>query len=114
MFGLYGVANYYILNLDRFKGTSSSKYISKNYIFVTLSTYVTMFWELSFPYLIWTKKLKITLIAIGVLLHLAIYIFFMIHDFEILFIATYILFFTDRELLQFKSFIINKTKKWKN
>jgi len=50
----------------------------------------------------------------GVLLHLAIYIFFMIHDFEILFIATYIIFFTDRELLQFKTLIINKTKKWKN
>jgi len=51
---------------------------------------------------------------IDVLLHLGIYIFFMIHDFEILFIATYILFFTDKELLQFKLFIYNKTKKWKN
>jgi len=109
-----GVANYYILNLDRFKGTIINETISKNYIFVTLSTYLTMFWELSFPYLVWIKKLKIPFIIIGTLIHLGIYIFFMIHDFEILFIFTYILFFKDRELLQFKLSVTNKIKKWKN
>ena len=95
-----GVANYYIFNLERFMGTSLNFILSKNSYFVTLSTYLTLFWELSFSYLIWLRKTKIFILVMGVFIHLGIYVFMMIHDFEILFIAVYILFFTDSELLK--------------
>ena len=93
-----GIATYYILNLNRFKGSEFNEYLSKNYIFVTLSTYVTLFWELTFPFLVWSKKLKIPILIIGFFIHIGIYYFMMIHDFEILFLFTYIIFFNDEEL----------------
>lgn len=104
-----GVANYYILNLERFKGSSLNSYLSNNYIFVTLTTYSTLFWELSFPFLIWVKETKIYIVVIGILIHISILYFMMIHDFEILYIISYILFFNDKELSQFKGWILKKS-----
>lgn len=106
-----GIANYYILNLERFMGTKYNTILSQSTFFVTLSTYFTLFWELSFPFLVWFKKVKLPFLILGVLLHLGIYVFMMIHDFEILFIATYILFFNDKELKKIKNFTITKILK---
>lgn len=58
---------------------------------------------------IWVKQLKNLTLMIGLLMHLGIYFLIMIHDFEILFIATYGLFITDDEwnryYLNLKKFI---------
>jgi hypothetical protein len=101
-----GIANYYILSIDRFSTINQDVLFYKNYIVITTTTYITMFWELSFPYLVWMKKMKIYIIFIGILLHLGIYHLMMIHDFEILFISTYILFFTNAEIVNFKNLIL--------
>lgn len=109
-----GIATYYVLNLDRFKGSSLNEVISKNYIFVTISTYTTLLWELSFPYLIWVKQLKIPILLLGIIIHLGIYYFMMIHDFEILFLFTYILFFNDSEINDIFRKILDKFNYAKN
>lgn len=94
-----GIANYYILAVERFSTIADDDlFINKNYIAITFTTYITLFWELSFPYLIWIKKFKNLFIFIGILIHLSIYKFMMIHDFEILFISTYVLFYNDNEI----------------
>lgn len=100
-----GVALYYTLISDRFNGTAYNEVLAKNGYFTTIGTYFTLAFELLFPFFIWNKNWRIPLIVSGILLHVGIYIFMMIHDFEILFIALYGLFFTDSEFLSVKEYL---------
>lgn len=102
-----GVATYYTFASDRFAGTKYNKYLVQNGVFVTLTTYFTIFWEISFCFLIWMKKWRIPMLIMGILLHIGIYIFMMIHDFEILYIMVYGFFFTDDELRHYYSKVKN-------
>jgi hypothetical protein len=92
-----GVATYYTLQIERFQGTSYNKNLANNGIFSTISTYVTLFWELVFPFLVWFRKTKYVVFATGILIHTGIYILMMIHDFEVLFIMCYGFFISDEE-----------------
>ena len=100
--------NYYIFNNERFSNVLSYYKVFNNYILITLSTYLAIIWELSFSFLIWSKKYKYYILLLGLTIHLGIYFVMMIHDFEILFLSTYILFFSDEELLIFRNKFINK------
>jgi len=93
----HGVATYYTLNLERFSATSFNKILAQNGYFVTLSTYTTLLWELAFPITVWVHQLRKVTLIIGLFIHLGIYFLMMIHDFEVLFIATYGLFISDEE-----------------
>ncbi len=92
-----GVAIYYTLSLERFAGSRLNPIIAENGFIVTMASYGTLFWEMYFPVLVWFKKLRIYLMLCGVGLHLGIYWFMMIHDFQILFLMSYGFFFTDEE-----------------
>jgi len=105
-----GVATYYTLSLERFAGTRYNALIVKNGYFVTLTTYFTLLWELSFAFVVWYKKLRVYVLLCGVMLHLGIYIFMMIHDFQILYVMTYGLFFTDNEIKSFASRLQTKMR----
>jgi hypothetical protein len=111
-----GVANYYILNISRFKSSSLNDIITSNGYLVAISTYLVLLWEIAFPFLIWKNKLvRNILLMIGVFIHLGIYFMMNIHDFEILFIFTYIIFFDDIEIKEFVSKVIKiKNKLLKN
>ncbi|HVI46833.1 MAG TPA: hypothetical protein VM802_18280 [Chitinophaga sp.] len=100
-----GVATYYTFSLDRFKGTSYNDAIVSNGWIVLVTTYVTILFELYFPVLIWIRKLRIPLIIVGTCLHMGIYIFMMIYGFQIIFILTYGLFFTNGEYKRAFTFI---------
>lgn len=99
-----GVATYYTLQIERFKGTEMNSSLARNGIFVTLSTYITLLWELLFPFLVWHKRGKYIVFAFGIAIHLGIYIFMMIHDFEILFMMCYGFFITDEELRKIRHY----------
>jgi len=103
----HGVATYYTLNLERFAATDYNKILAQNGYFVTLSTYATLLWELAFPIAIWVNKLRIPTLLLGLLFHLGIYFLMMIHDFEILFMATYGLFISDSEWKRYYTTIKN-------
>jgi hypothetical protein len=92
-----GVATYYILSLRRFQGTQWNSLLSRNGWIVTLSTYATMIWEIAFAFIIWQKNLRAIILSIGVVLHISIYAFMMIYDFQVIFIATYGFFFADTQ-----------------
>jgi hypothetical protein len=92
-----GTAVHYTLLLERFKGTSWNELIANNALLVAAMTYCTLFWELAFSLLIWHKLGRYLAIAIGLGMHVGIYVFMMIHDFETLFIALYAFAFTDLE-----------------
>lgn len=81
-----GVATYYTMSLERFRGTSFNLTLAKNAIFVTISTYATMLIELFYPALIWFNKTKNLMISLALMLHISIYVFMMIYDFQLVFI----------------------------
>ena len=81
-----GVATYYTLNLERFKGTPFNSSLSKNVLFVSLSTYSTWLIELFYPVLIWFKQTKKVMMVLAVLLHSGIAALMMLYDFQLIFI----------------------------
>jgi hypothetical protein len=77
--------------------------LAKNGYFVTMGTYFTLLFELFFPVLVWVRAIRPLLIISGIGLHLGIYVFMMIHDFEILFLMIYPFFFSSKQLQRFYS-----------
>ncbi len=105
-----GVAVYYIMNIERFQGTDYNVIIAKNGFLVTITTYGTMFWEAFFTLLVSLQSMRVPTLIIGVLLHLSIYVFMMIHDFEILYVMIYGFFFTDEDFRKWRRYITNKAR----
>lgn len=90
-----GVATYYTLNIERFKGTSINQTLANNPIFTTVSTYFTWLIELLYPVLVWNNKLKDIMIISSILLHLSIAILMMLYDFQLIFIVVQGFFYYD-------------------
>jgi hypothetical protein len=93
----HGVATYYTLQLERFMGTSWNVRIANNPLFVTISTYFTLFIEAFYPALVWFKQTKKIIIVCAILMHIGIYIFMMIYDFQLIFIMTQGFFFSNAQ-----------------
>lgn len=91
-----GTANYYILHLERFQSPLCD-YIMNNGFIITTSTYLTIFFELFFCVMIWLKPFRNMFIFLGIGLHLGIFFFMMLYDFEIFFISIYGFFITNAE-----------------
>ncbi len=108
-----GVAIYYILNLDRFC-SPLNKYIANNAFIIATSTYFTLLFELLFPFLVWVKSTRNLFLVSGILLHLGIYFFMMIYDFEILFIMTYGFFLSNEEWTRIISWIKRSSQIFSN
>jgi len=94
-----GVALYYTLASDRFGGTPFNAILAKNAFFTTFGAYFTLIFQLSFPFLIWNRRMRPPLVIAGMLMHLSIYALMMIHDFALLFIFIYGFFFTNAEIM---------------
>jgi len=82
-----GIATYYTFLLERFKGTGLNDHLGRNGFFVTVTTYATLLIEISYPFLVWFRQTKLPVIICAVLMHISIYVFMMIYDFQIVFIA---------------------------
>jgi hypothetical protein len=102
-----GVATYYTLSLERFRGTSWNLTLVKNGLFVTLSTYATILIELFYPVLVWFDKTKKAMILLAIFLHIGIYIFMMIYDFQLVFIFVQGFFISNKSWLNLYSQLIN-------
>jgi len=103
-----GTAIYYILHLERFQSPLCD-YIMNNGFIITISTYITVFFELFFCVMIWQKAFRKLFMIIGILLHLGIFFFMMLYDFQIFFITIYGFFITNQEW----KILINKFYKFK-
>jgi hypothetical protein len=95
-----GTALYYILLNERFCGTSFNPWLVQHSLFVTMGTYGSMFWEISFPFLVFNKRFRIPVIIYGMLMHIGIYVLMMINEFEMIFMVMYGFFFTNEEILK--------------
>lgn len=103
-----GIATYYTLSLERFKGTRFNNSLALSGVFVTLSTYFVLIVELSYPYLIWNKKTRPYIIFSAVLMHVGIFFFMMIYGFQIVFIAIQGFFIPNQTWINFYNILTNK------
>lgn len=108
-----GTAIYYILNLERFQ-SPISYLIKDNGFITTISTYLTLIFEMFFCVLVWIKSFRNIILIFGIFLHLGIFLFMMIFDFEIFFISLYGFFLTNNEWESFFLKLNNYTNLIKN
>lgn len=97
----HGVATYYTLSLERFRGSDLNLVLAKNGLFVTLTTYFTIFVEIFFPVLVWFRQTRNAILTCGFLLHAGIFQMMMIHDFQIIFISMYGFFISNDSWMMF-------------
>lgn len=92
-----GTAVYYTMRVRDFMATDWNIPLTRNHYFVVFSTYLTLFWETAFSFLIWFKKTKFYIIIGGIILHLGIWLFMRIDNFSWVMISTYFVFITNYE-----------------
>lgn len=108
-----GVANYYILHINRFC-SPLNHYFYNNFYFIPFSAYYTLFFELFFWIFIQLNKTRKWMVISGILLHLSIYFFMMIYDFQLLFIAIYGFFISDKYWGDKLQLLYHKIDRFKN
>ncbi|MCP4912608.1 MAG: HTTM domain-containing protein [Oligoflexia bacterium] len=93
-----GVATYYALQVDQFSHPILQQYFAKNAFFVTLSSLGTLAFQLSFPYLIWNKKTRPYVAALGSLIHLQISFGMGLVTFGLIMSVSYFSFYNEEEI----------------
>jgi Vitamin K-dependent gamma-carboxylase len=94
---LEGTALYYILNSDDFSASSLNAIITSSIIAVKFFTWFTILFQFAFPFLVWFKKTKYTMLLLGISFHIGIFILMRIDNFSFIMLACYSIFLTDNE-----------------
>ncbi|HYG00884.1 MAG TPA: HTTM domain-containing protein [Chryseosolibacter sp.] len=106
---LNGTAVYYTMRVRDFMATPFNITLTESHYFVVLSTYFTLLWEMSFPFLVWFRQTKFYILFFGVLLHLGIWVFMRIDNFSWVMMSSYFIFVTDEEYRSFYQFIMKRS-----
>lgn len=96
-----GTAVYYIMNGERFQGTKFNELLGNNAYFCVLGSYGTIILESVFGFAVFVRILRIPTLIAGVMMHIGIFLFMMIHEFQAIYVFHYCLFFRDNELRGF-------------
>lgn len=103
-----GTALYYLLNVNDFKITNLSQIIVSSPFLYKGMTYFTVLFEVGFPLLIWSRKLKPFLIFIGIFFHVGIFVLMRIDNFSLVMILIYLSLINDNEYLSARKYFFNK------
>jgi hypothetical protein len=95
---LSGNAMMYVSRIPEYSGDSLRFLFADNPVFSLIFTYMTLAYQLSFPVLVWIKRIKIPFLIVGVLFHLAIWFGMGIFTFAIFMIISYLLFLDDKQI----------------
>jgi hypothetical protein len=87
-----GTALAYTVQLDSFSRANWT-FLAENELFVNMSTYMTLFFELSFIYLVWPKSTRPFILALGIAMHAGIEIIMYVPMFSWIMVASYLVFF---------------------
>jgi len=90
-----GTAIYYTLSVDDFTLPSVRSFVANYPFFAVMATYVTLFYQLSFPWLIWNRRIRPWLMLLGTTMHLQIALVMGLFTFGFAVMASYVVFFTD-------------------
>jgi hypothetical protein len=104
-----GEAMYYILRIEDFRASYLNIWLTKSAFFIKFTTWFTLFWELTFPFVIWFKKLRNVYLLAGVALHMGIWMLMRIDNFSFVMLSIYPVFFFDYEYQKLYRYFV---KKW--
>lgn len=90
-----GVAIYYALQIDQFSHPWVQDNLATNAIFITLATYGTLAFQLTFPVGIWHSKLRPWILIAGTIIHLQISFMMGLLTFGLVMSASYIIFYDE-------------------
>lgn len=90
-----GTAIYYTLSVDDFSLPFVRSFVANVPLFAVMATYVTLFYQLSFPWLIWNRRIRPWLMFLGTTIHLQIALVMGLFTFGFAVMASYVVFFTD-------------------
>ena len=93
-----GTALYYILRINDFRASDLNISLTRWGPFVVFVTYLTLAWEFSFPFLIWSRKTRTVIVLVSLLMHFGIFVLMRIDNFSFIMVSFYPLLFTDDEL----------------
>ena len=102
-------ALYYILNSDDFSPSFLNSCFTQSLFLVKSATWFTIFFQLTFSFLIWYKPLKIYYIILGIILHISIFVMMKIDNFSFVMISCYSIFISNKQYMN----ILNWLKKCK-
>ena len=104
---LNGTAMYYIIQIDEFYHPFFSNVIRNSDFLITITTYLTLLWELSYIFLIWTNEWRKRMISLAIIFHIGTINLMGLTTFGVAMIICNLIFLKDSEII----FIINKIKK---
>lgn len=90
-----GTALYYTLSVDDFS-TPFVRGVVAHYPFISvIGSYVTLGYQLAFPWLIWNRRVRPWLMSLGTFIHLQISLVMGLFSFGLAVMTSYVVFFTD-------------------
>jgi hypothetical protein len=67
-----GTALYYTLNVDEYTHPIARDIVTQYPVLTVTGTYVTLLYQVAFPWLVWNRKIRPYLLSLGTLIHLQI------------------------------------------
>lgn len=93
---LNGEALYYVLSLREFSHPILQDLLLNHPVLLKTGTWIGLAYQLTFPILIWFRKIKLPLLLFGVLFHLLVAFGFGLPDFGLFMIASYTMFISNQ------------------
>jgi hypothetical protein len=81
-------------NMQRF----DLSFVAHMPLLLAASVYIVLIWEVYFPALIWQRKMRLPILAFGLIMHLGIYVFMNLPSFGFMMITLYLLFLKKSEI----------------
>ncbi|MDC0711061.1 HTTM domain-containing protein [Stigmatella sp. ncwal1] len=94
-----GQALYYVLSTDEYTLPFVKDWASHWPTVLALATYVTVFFQIAFPCLIWKDPARRPMMVLGALIHLQIALVMGLMTFGLAMVISYTVFYTEREAL---------------
>jgi hypothetical protein len=90
-----GTALYYTLSVDDFSTPFVRNIVAHYPIVSVVGSYVTLGYQLAFPWLIWNRRARPWLMSLGTFIHLQISLVMGLFSFGLAVMTSYVVFFTD-------------------
>jgi len=92
-----GTAIFYTLSVDDFTLPAVRTFVADYPIFSVVATYVTLLYQVSFPWLIWNRRFRPWLMLLGTAIHLQIALVMGLFSFGLAVMSSYVVFFPDEK-----------------
>ncbi|HVK03409.1 MAG TPA: HTTM domain-containing protein [Armatimonadaceae bacterium] len=90
-----GTALYYVLRTGQYSNPLLGPLLTKSYAFITLATYATIAVQLSFPFLVWSRRFRVPIVLAVIGMHLGIAVCMGLVHFSHAMISSLLLFVPD-------------------